>query len=181
MEKRKWLIGACALTLALGGLVRGQINPILGYGFTAPVLALPGQTISVCAFNWQTGPVAAGPVTVTEQIVDVPLGAAIAQQSITLPISPFDPYHPSPCLQFKVPAAATSPAGPGELFSGAIMLYPAPTTGSSSDTTPPALITASVNVSGSSVQTIPITIQTVATSSVSAIRPFRGLPMFVAP
>jgi hypothetical protein len=46
---------------------------------------------------------------------------------------------------------------------------------------PPALVTASVNVSGSSVQTIPIPIQTVASSSGSSNRPLRPFPEFAAP
>jgi hypothetical protein len=171
MKKWPWLIGACALTLLLGGHVRAQNSTILGYGFTAPVLALPGQTISVCAFDWLTGPVAAGPVTVTLQIVDVALGGAVIQRSVSLPISPFDPYHTSPCVQLKVPANATSPAGPGELVVGAVTLYPPPPDGTSA-TLPPALLTASVNVTGSiSAQTIPIPIQTV--SSLASFGRFR--------
>lgn len=182
MRKRTWLAaGVGVIALVVGGRVRGQSSSILGYGFTAPVLALPGQTISVCAFNWVTGPVVAGPVTVTEEIVDVGLGGAVAQQSVTLPISAFDPSHSSPCVQRTVPAAATSAAGPGELISGAVVLYPPQTTGTSSDTTPPAVITASVNVSGSSVQTIPISIQSVASGSGSSSRPLRPLPEFAAP
>jgi len=181
MEKRKWLLGACILTLLLGVRVRGQSSSIIAYGFTAPVLALPGQTISVCTFDWLTGPIVAGSVTVTQQIVDVSLGAAVAQRSITLPISPFDPYHPSPCVQRTVPAAATSPAGPGELVVGAVILYPPQTTGTSSGTMPPALVTASMNVSGNSVQTTPIPIQTVVSNPGSFGRTFRALPDFVAP
>jgi hypothetical protein len=170
MEKRKWLMGgACILALVLDGGARGQINPIIGYGFTAPVLALPGQTISVCAFDWILGPVPAGPVTITEQVVDVVIGAAVAQQSITLPISPFAPSlpkPPTPCLQFQVSSAATSPAGPGELVVGAVILYPPPTTGTSSGTVPASVLSASMNVTGnSSVQTIPIPIQTVVSNS----------------
>jgi len=161
MKKRAWLMAACVLALVLmAGHVRAQSSPTIGYGFTAPLVALPGQTVSVCAFDWLTGPVAAGPVTVTEQIIDVTIGAAIAQQSITLPISPFDPYHLSPCVQLKVPATATSPAGPGKLLVGAVFLYPPPADGTSG--APSALLTASVNVSGtSSAQTIPIPIQAV--------------------
>ena len=102
---------------------------------------------------------------VTMDIIDVSLGAAIAQRSITLPISPFDPSHPSPCVQLTVPATATSPAGPGELIAGAVILYPPQTAGTSSEALPPAQLTASVNVSGNSVQTIPIPIQTVGLSS----------------
>lgn len=172
MQKRAWLIAACVLALVLlGGHVRAQSSTTIGYGFTAPLLALPGQTISVCTFDWLTGPVNAGPVTVTEQIVDVTIGAAIVQQSITLPISPFDPYHTSPCVQLKVPADATSPAGPGKLVVGAVFLYPPPSDGTS--VTPPPLLTASVNVTGSnSAQTIPIPIQAVpAFGSTGRLRP----------
>jgi len=177
MDKRKWLAGGCMVTLLLlGGRVRGQSSSILAYGFTAPVLALPGQTVSVCSLNWETGPFAAGPATVTQEIIDVSLGAAVAQRSVTLPISPFDPGHPSPCVQLTVPATATSPAGPGELIAGAVILYPPQTTGTSSETIPPAQLTASMNVAGSSVQTIPIPIQSVASSSGSATRTFRPLP-----
>jgi hypothetical protein len=169
MKNRPWFIGACILTLLLGGHVRAQNSTILGFGFTAPILALPGQTISVCTFDWLTGPVTAGPVTITQEIVDVSLNASIAQRSITLPISPYDPYHTSPCVHLTVPATATSPAGPGELFVGAVILYPAPADPSSSGTQPPALLTASVNVSGTSVQTMPIPVQYLSTLS-SAFR-----------
>lgn len=180
MEKRKWLIVGCILILVLGGHVRGQSSSIIAYGFTAPVLGLPGETVSVCAFDWVTGPFVAGPVTVTQQIIDVWIGAAVAQRSITLPISPFDPTHSSPCVQLTVPATATSPAGPGELVAGAIILYPPQTTGTSSEAMPPALLTASLNVAGNSVQTVPIPIRTVVSNSDSSNRPFRSLPDFVA-
>lgn len=113
MDKRTSLMGACIIALALAGSAHGQTTTATGYGTTAPVLALPGATVSVCAFNWQTGPIASGPVTVTLQIVDVALGASVAQRSVTLPIGPFDPYSPSPCVQLKVSSTATSPAGPG--------------------------------------------------------------------
>ncbi len=161
MRKQPWLIGAIALTLLLGGHVRAQNSIIIGYGFTAPMLALPGQTISVCTFDWLTGPVPAGPATITQQIIDVSIGAAIIQRSLSLPLSPFDPYHTSPCVQLKVPANATSPAGPGQLIVGAVILYP-PAPDGTSVTPPQALLSSSVNVSGgTSAQTLPIPIQTV--------------------
>jgi hypothetical protein len=181
MEKRKRLIGVCILTLALGGSARGQSTTATGYGTTAPVLALPGETVSVCAFNWQTGPIASGPVTVVEQIVDVVIGAAVAQQIVTLPISPLDPYRPSPCVHLTVPATATSPAGPGELVVGVVILYPPPTSGTSSPTVAATLLSASMNVSGNSVQTIPIPIQTMASSSGSFNRSCRAMSDLVAP
>jgi len=175
MKKRKWLIGACIVILVLGGHVRGQNSSIMAYGFTAPVLGLPGETVSVCAFDWVTAPIVAGPVTITEQVIDVTLGAAVAQQSITLPISPIAPNQPTACVKHQIPATATSPAGPGELVAGAVILYPATTT---SDTVPPPLFSASVNVSGASVQTVPIPVHTVVSSSDPPHRPFRGFPNF---
>ncbi|HEX4138439.1 MAG TPA: hypothetical protein VHY84_27765 [Bryobacteraceae bacterium] len=181
MEKRNWLIGACVLTLMLAGSARGQSTTASGYGSTAPVLALPGQTISVCAFNWETGPIPSGPVTITEQIVDVVVGGAVAQQTVTLPISPFDPHRPSPCLQLTVPATAVSPAGPGELVIGAVILYLPPATGTSSAPMPATLLSASMNVSGSSVQTIPIAIQSLLSSSACLGRLCRAVPELVAP
>ena len=173
MEKRKWLIAACILILVFGGHVRGQDSSIMAYGFTAPILGLPGDTVSVCAFNWVTAPIAAGPVTVTEQIIDVTIGGAVAQQALTLPISPIAPNQPTPCVQHKIPATAMSPAGPGELVAGAVILYPVAT---SSDTTPPALFSASVNISGASVQTVPIPVRTLVSRVGFANRTNFGLP-----
>jgi hypothetical protein len=167
MEKQKWLIAACILVLVLGGHVRAQDSTIMAYGFTAPVLGLPGETVSVCAFDWVTAPIAAGPVTVTEQVIDVTIGGAVAQQAITLPISPLAPNQPTPCVQHKIPAGATSPAGPGELVAGAVILYPATP---SSEATPPALFSASLNVSGNSVQTVPIPVRTLVSNSALANR-----------
>jgi hypothetical protein len=172
MKRRLWFIGGCVLILVLGGHVSAQNSTILGFGFTAPILALPGQTISVCTFDWLTGPVNAGPVLITQQIVDVPLNASISQKSVILPISSLDPFHPSPCVQLKVPAAATSPAGPGELFVGAVTLYPPPPDPAFPPPQPPALLSASVNVSGDSVQTTPIPIQYLSTLS-TVFRPGR--------
>jgi hypothetical protein len=172
MKKRKRLIGACIVILLLGGHVRAQNSTIMAYGFTAPVLGLPGETVSVCAFDWVTAPIVAGPVTVTEQVIDVTLGAAVAQQTITLPISPIAQNQPTACVKHEIPATATSPAGPGELVAGAVILYPVST---NSETAPPALFSASVNVSGASVQTIPIPVQTVGSSSDPPIRPRHGL------
>jgi hypothetical protein len=115
----------------------------------------------------------AGPVTVTEQVLDVPLNGAVAQQTITVPISPIAPNQPTVCVQHKIPATATSPAGPGELVAGAIIVYPPLTTGTSSEGTPPALLTASLNVAGNSVQTVPIPIQTVVSNPGFSNRTFR--------
>jgi hypothetical protein len=160
MKKQKWLIAACILVLLLGGHVRGQDSSISAYGFTAPVLGLPGETVSVCAFDWVTAPIAAGPATVTEQVIDVTIGGAVAQQSLTLPISPIAPNQPTLCVQHKIPATATSPAGPGELVAGSVILYPA----STSSETPPALFSASLIVSGTSVQTVPIPVRSLVSN-----------------
>jgi hypothetical protein len=181
VEKRNWLMGVCVIALVLGGSAHGQSTTASAYGTTAPVLALPGQTISICAFNWETGPIPSGPVTIIEQIVDVVVGGAVAQQTVTLPISAFDPHRPSPCLQLTVPATAVSPAGPGELVIGAVTLYPPQPTGASSPAVPASLVSASMNVSGSSVQTIPIAIQTLLPSSASFNRGCRAMPDLVAP
>ena len=179
MEKRSWLTSACILTLVLAGSAHGQTTTATAYGTTAPVLALPGQTISICAFDWETGPIPSGPITVVEQIVDVVVGGAVAQQIVTLPISPFDPHRPTPCVQLTVPANATSPAGPGELVIGAVTLYAA--AGSPAPAMTPALFSASMNVSGSSVQTIPIAIQSLLSTSPSFNRVCRAMPDLVAP